>query len=118
MESKRSYVVLENPIFRVTATWIWFLVGAVITIVLILAVRGVGFSEAMQILGEERHLTVYIELVSVGLLPLILTIICGDDPDDYGLRTDGLGHSLVYSLIFVGVIYLVGYLMTGQIMSD
>ena len=109
---------LCNPIFRVVGTWIWFFAGAFLTLLIILGIMGVGFSEMAQVLGEQRHLTLYIELVSVGLFPLVISFLCGDDFVEYGFRQSGIERSLVYSIVYVGVMYLIGYLMTGQIMSD
>lgn len=86
--------------------------------VLITVLMGGKPSDFTTVLSENRHLIVYIELVSVGLLPLLYTWICRDDLDQYGFRWQGLGRSLLLSGIFVAVIFATGYLMSGEVISD
>ena len=83
-QNKRS-AIWYNPIFRVVTTWLWFIIGAALVILIILAVYGINFEKAMEILGERRYLAVYIEIVSAGLLPVVFTLICRDDLMLYGL---------------------------------
>lgn len=69
-------------------------------------------------MNENRHLLVYIEFVSVGLLPVLYTWFCKDDLGQYGLHRPGLGRSMLLSGLFVVIMFTIGYLMNGQIMSD
>jgi len=62
----------------------------------------VRISEALErlylILLEKPYLASYIELVFVGLLPFLLTLICGENLAEYGFRRENIGKSLFYSL--------------------
>jgi hypothetical protein len=109
---------LKNPTFRVIGTWIWWLAGAALAALAIAVITGNRLSNTATILEAERHLVVYVEIVSVGLLPVLFTWICHDELRCYGLQRPGLLSSLLLSLAFVAVMYGIGYLMNGQIMSE
>jgi len=109
---------VDNPLVRVISTWIWWLVGAAATVVALIFLTGNSLSNYSLILSEHRHLVVYIEIVSVGLLPVLYTLICKDNLQRYGLQRQGWLKGVVLSLFYVLFMYGVGYLMTGQIMSD
>ncbi len=115
-QNKRS-AIWYNPIFRVVTTWLWFIVGAILVILIILTVYGINFAKAMEILGERRYLAVYVEIVSVGLLPVVFTLICRDDLMLYGLGRKGLAKSLLLSGLFAVVLFGIGFLTRGQLMT-
>jgi len=117
MEQNKRSAIWYNPIFRVVTTWLWFIVGALLVILIILAVYGINFAKAMEILGERRYLAVYIEIVSVGLLPVVFTLACRDDLVLYGLGRKGLVKSLLLSGLFVVVLFSVAFLIRGQLMT-
>jgi hypothetical protein len=112
------FPILHDPAFRVISVWLWWFVGAALTVLAILAARGVSPADAGAVLGEQRHLAVYIEIVSVGLLPLVISLVCRDDPAEYGLASKGLWQSLLLSLLFVGAMFGYAYLTRGALMSD
>lgn len=118
MNTYKPPALLYNPLLRVVATWVWWFAGAALTILIILAIQGASFSSATQVLNEKRYLAVYIEIVSVGLLPVIFTLICKDDPAQYGLTSKGLARSLMFSVLFVIAVFGWAYLTQGAIMSD
>lgn len=109
---------LDNPLLRVVSTWVWWLLGAGITAVLLTLLTGNSISDITTVLSEQRHLVVYIEIVSVGLLPLLYTLVCKDDLRRYGFQRHGWVKALLLSLTFVAFMYGIGYLMNGQIISD
>lgn len=115
-QNKRS-AIWYNPIFRVVTTWLWCIVGAILVILIILTVYGINFAKAMEILGERRYLAVYVEIVSVGLLPVVFTLICRDDLMLYGLGRKGLAKSLLLSGLFAVVLFGIGFLTRGQLMT-
>ena len=118
MKQNKLFTILHSPVFQVIATWIWVLVGGAITALIILLVNGVDLSSAPKILGEKQYLATYIEIVSVGLLPVMFSLICKDDPAQYGFSRKGLVKSLILSGLFV-IAALFGYafLTNGQLMS-
>ena len=118
MKKNSLFTLIYNPVFRVIVTWVWWFVGAALTVLIILAIHQVTFSSAMEVLGEKRHLAVYIEIVSVGLLPVIFTLFCKDNLVQYGISRKGLAKSILYSLLFVAAIVGFTYLSSGQLMSD
>jgi len=117
MKQDGRLAFLYNPVFRVTTTWIWFLVGAALVMLIILAVYGLDLAKALEALQEKRYLAVYIEIVSVGLLPLVYTLICKDQPTQYGLSRKGLAKSLLLSGLFAAVLFGFAFLSRGQLMS-
>ena len=119
MKQNKQFTFAYDPLFRVIATWIWFFVGAALTVLIILAIQGVPLASASEVLAGERvYLAVYIEIVSVGLLPLLFTLICKDELAQYGLARQGLAKSLLLSSLFVVLMFGFGYLMTGRLMTD
>jgi CAAX prenyl protease-like protein len=119
MKQNRRFTFAYNPLFRVIATWLWFFIGAALTVLTILVIQGVPLASASEVLAGQRvYLAVYIEIVSVGLLPVLFTLICRDGPAQYGLARPGLAGSLVLSALFVVVMFGFGYLMTGRLMTD
>lgn len=119
MKQNNRFTIAYNPLFRVIATWVWFFVGAALTVLIILAIQGVQLASASEVLaGERAYLVVYVEIVSVGLLPLLFTLFCRDELAQYGLARQGLAKSLLLSSLFVVVMFGFGYLMTGRLMTD
>jgi membrane protease YdiL (CAAX protease family) len=117
MKKDGRFAFLYNPVFRVITTWVWFLVGAALVILIILAVYGLDLATALEVLWEKRYLAAYIEIVSVGLLPLVFTLICKDDPTQYGLGRKGLAKSLLLSGLYVAGLFGFALLSRGQLMS-
>lgn len=118
MKQDGRFAFLYNPVFRVITTWAWFLVGAMLVVLVILAVYGFDLAKALEALRENRYLAVYIEIVSVGLLPLVYTLICKDNPTRYGLGSKGLEKSLLFSSLFVAGLFGFAFLSRGQLMSS
>jgi len=114
----RNLELLCDPVFRVVGAWMWFFIGAFLTLLMILGYLGAGFSEMASVMNEQRHLTLYIELVSAGLFPLVISFLCGDEFIEYGFTRTGFERSMICSVVYAGVMILSGYLMTGQIMKD
>lgn len=119
MDEVKRKSVIYNHKFRVIFTWIWFFVGAIVVILIFFIIKGFNIEEAMGILNNERHLMVYLEFCAVGFMPLLLSIVCKDDPSLYGLnmKKTSLGKSILLSLIFIAILYIIGYLLKGTIMS-
>ena len=117
MKKDGRFAFLYNPVFRVITTWVWFLVGAALVILIILAVYGLDLATALEVLWEKRYLAAYIEIVSVGLLPVVFTLICKDDPTQYGLGRKGLAKSLLLSGLCVAGLFGFAFLSRGQLMS-
>lgn len=113
MKQDGRFAFLYNPVFRVITTWVWWLVGAMLVVLIILAVYGFD----LAVLGEKRYLVVYVEIVSAGLLPLVFTLICKDDSTQYGLGRKGLAKSLLLSSLCVAAFYGLAFLSTDQLMS-
>lgn len=118
MELGKPFKLLYNPLFRVIATWVWWFVGAALTVLIILAITGVPFSSATKVLEEKRYLAVYIEIISVGLLPVIFTLVCKDDLTQYGLTHKKLARSFFFSMLFVLLMFGFAYFTRGKIMTD
>ncbi len=86
----------------VVVTWVWVLVGSLLTVLVIGVVEGAGLSLclALGVFYSKPYLASYAEIVGVGLLPLVLSVVCRDDPGAYGLGRKGVFLSLLLSLGF------------------
>ena len=118
MQSEGPFTLLYNPLFRVIVTWLWWFVGAALTLLVILATQGISFTSASQVLENKQYLAVYIEIVSVGLLPIVFTFLCRDDLTQYGLTHNKLAKSVFFSLLFVVAMFGLAYFTRGQLMTD
>jgi len=96
MKVSRGYLV-------VVLVWVWMFFGAIVTELIIGFVKGWRIDEIFERLYIEPYLASYVEIVSVGGLPLLITLLYGDSPSTYGLRKEGLIKSLVLSLLLVVV---------------
>ncbi len=111
-------VLLYKPVFRVIAAWVWWFVGAVLTLLIILVLQGLpllSISSAQKIMEEKGYLTVYMEIVSAGLLPLVFSLLCKENFTHYGIRRKGLTKSILFSLLFVAVMFGFSYLSRGAL---
>ena len=113
MNSNKIFAFLRNPTFRIIATWVWWAAAAGLVLWVITAALGIGFSEFRTIYRQQPHLLTYVEVVGIGLFPLVLTLICRDDWAVYGVQRNRLRASLLWSavIIITNSVYL--YLTTG-----
>ncbi len=90
----------SKRLLLVVTVWVWMFVGSVITIILIAYLRGVAlvYEQLVSMLSKEPYLAIYGEVVGVGGLPLLISIICRDNLGMYGLRRGGIGKSLLLSV--------------------
>jgi len=117
MKQNERFAIVRSPMFQVVSTWIWFFVGAALTVLAILTVFGVDFASAPEVLGEKRYLAVYIEIVAVGLLPVVFTLTCKNGLTQYGLGRKGIKKSLGLSALFTVTLFGFALLTRGQLMT-
>jgi len=117
MKQNERFTIVRIPLFQVITTWIWFFIGAALTALIIWAVLGVDIASALKVFEEKRYLAVYIEIVSVGLLPVVFTLIFKDDLTQYGLSCKGLAKSLKLSALFTLALFGFALLTRGQLMT-
>ena len=93
-EGRSKYALL------ILIVWVWVFLGIVATITLIAYVKGVSldFKELINMLSKEPYLASYGEVVGIGALPLLISLIRKDNPEMYGLGRKGLLKSLALSL--------------------
>ena len=101
MDTHKRLTFLRNPTFRIIATWIWWAAGAGLVLWIITAALGIDFTEFRTLYRQQPHLLIYVEVVGIGLFPLLLTLICRDDWAAYGVRRNRLGTSLLWSAVIV-----------------
>lgn len=117
MNEKKTSKFLLNPKFRVIITWIWFIIGAFFVIIILSAMYGFNFATTLDELQDKRFISVYIEIVSVGLLPVIYTIICKEKLSTYGIKSKGIKRSILFSSSFLVFFFIFTYLTTGNIIN-
>ena len=97
-ENNQKTSLITNAYFRLFFTLIWFILGAVITIIIILYVFLGGNINTFR---SEEQLRIYIEIVSVGLVPILFVILGKDDLEIYGFSKKKIGFSMLLRLIFL-----------------
>jgi len=102
--SRRSFLL--NPKFQVAATWIWNLLGtfAVAAAVKILLPHDITINRsAIQQQPALALIPILSEIILVGLLPIIFSILCKDKLADYGITIKRL---LVSLALAAGIVLL------------
>lgn len=115
IRQNRKLAIWYNPTFQVVATWLWIGVGVLLVKLVFSAIYGVSLAKVWEMLWERTYLAAYIEIVAIGLLPVIFTLISKDDPAVYGLSRKGLGKSLLFSSLCVAVSFGIEFLLEGRI---
>jgi membrane protease YdiL (CAAX protease family) len=114
VEHQRSFAIVYHPVFRVIMTWIWAILAPLLIAVMVVFALRIDLTTARQAFGTHPYLAVYLEILSAGFLPLVLTGICRESLSLYGLRSKGLVKSLIFSALLVVASYGFTYLTTGQ----
>src|SRR3990172_5670971 len=97
--------LLYRPSFRVLTTWAWSILGPLLLALIILAVLQTDLSTARKAYAERPYLSSYFEIIVVGLLPVVFTVVCKDDLSLYGLGRKGLTKSLLLSALVLASVY-------------
>jgi hypothetical protein len=92
MNRNRS-LALPSPFLRVAAAWFGL---AVFTAFLLVS------PSTVSRLCPHRYLASYLEIIFVGLIPVLLTIYSRENWSRYGLARMGLAKSLFWSLVYLG----------------
>jgi membrane protease YdiL (CAAX protease family) len=125
IQRSKIFLVLNDPVFRVTTTWLWMFIGTALLTLSIMIISGISISIPELTINYpdgrtkvEKIINLYyygtcIEFVAVGLLPLIFTLICKDKIKIYGICWNGFVKSLSFSILFAMLFY-VGPLFAGD----
>ena len=91
----------SKHVLLVLTVWLWLFIGLIFTVLLIAYVKGVllNLEQLISMLNREPYLASYGEVVGVGGLPLLISLIRRDSPEMYGLRRQGLLKSLALSIL-------------------
>jgi hypothetical protein len=103
--SQSQMMTLPKPLVRVSVTWLWLVI---ITVLLIVS------PAIVHRLFPHQYLSSYIEIVFVGLVPVLFTTFGREKWSRYGLTGQGFAKSFVWSLLFVAVSYCYSGLTTGS----
>lgn len=109
--------LVQSPFFRVSLTWFWMLIGPFVVALTAASVSGIGIQGFIEYVESHRSLMVYLEIISVGVIPILFTTLSGEKVSMYGVKREGFGESLVSSVLFVSVVYGVSYFLGGQLVS-
>jgi len=121
MQPKTKTSFLLSPRFQVPATWIWNIVGTLAVAVLVALVLPRNISLDQSAMMQQPSLAlipVFSEIILVGLLPILFSILRRDTAAEYGLTGKCLLMSLVLSagVVLVDFAYLsirAGHLTTS-----
>ena len=102
--------LLRRVKFRVVFVWIWAVIGGVITALTVFALLGFDY----ELFNERRYYNVLMELVAVGLIPVLMTFYYKEPPAWYGVQRKGLDMSILISILPIIVIAFNRFLQTGN----
>jgi len=108
---------IRDPRFQVTATWIWNLVGVFLVVAIAALIMQGNPSIDQQALLERPALAlipILSEIVLVGLLPILFSILNKDRPADLGITGKNLTQSLVLAAVVVLVYFTYQSLLVNQ----
>jgi len=90
----------KKCVLLVLIVWLWSFIGSIFTVALIAYVKGVplDLEQLINMFNREPYLASYGEVVGVGGLPLLISLIRRDNPEIYGLRRQRLLKSLALSI--------------------
>lgn len=97
-----------SPFLRAAAAWFWL---AVLTAFLLFS------PSTVNKLCPHQYLASYLEIIFVGLIPVLLTLYARENWSRYGLARMGLAKSLIWSLVYVAVACAFSRLTSGHWMS-
>ena len=96
---------LADPRIRVLTTWIWKLIGMGIYHLTVMSVIASGrFHYRLEAEGFIRN--ILYEIIFVGALPLLYTILSEEKWASYGIRKKNIVPSFSYSILFTGFIFV------------
>jgi len=96
--------LLENRKFQVVATWVWNLMGALVVSVVVAAILPSNIAldrAALRAQPRWAIIPILSEIVLVGLLPVIFTVLSKEPAAQYGLTRKRLVSSLALSAVVV-----------------
>ena len=96
---------MPNPLVCVIVSWMWL---AILTVFL-----RVSPATVHRFLLQPYYSS-YLEIVFVGLIPVLFTIFGREKWSQYGLTVQGLAKSIFWSVIFVAVVGTLSRLSTGH----
>lgn len=112
---------LLSPKFQVPATWIWNLVGTFVVAIVVAVVLPQNIALDRSALIQQPSLAlipIFSEIVLVGLLPIIFSILGRDKAAEYGITGKRLLVSLVLSVGVVLAYFAYLSLRDGQLTTS
>lgn len=105
----------HNYLIRVISTWLWMFISPILILSIIFIILSLDIQSLYDIFIEDRYYMTYIEIISVGLLPLVISFLCKEDPSTYGITKKRARNSIIPSIVFVLVVHLYSFLTNGFI---
>jgi hypothetical protein len=113
--------LLKTPKFQVLATWMWNMIAVLlISIILTAALPEITVLDAEALRADPRLvlILVFTEILAVGLLPVLFTLLNRDGLAVYGLQRQGLWKSLAYAALVVLVFFAVLSILAGKVTTS
>jgi len=112
---------LSEPKFQVITTLFWnFIIGGVIIAILSLGLE-INLElnpDDLQAYPEFAIVIIFLNLIAVGLFPIIYTILDKENASWYGISRIGFERSLILGILIVGGYYTLSLLITGQLLGN
>lgn len=121
MESELKKSFLLSPKFQVSATWLWNLLGTFVISAFVAVALPRNIALDRSALTQRPSLAlipIFSEIILVGLLPVIFSILRKDKAIEYGITDKDLFMSLVLSAGVVLVYFAYLSLRAGHLMTS
>jgi len=119
MMAANRYIRFSDPKFQVMAVWIWNMLSVLLISIILQSVLPEGTILDMDAFRADPRLVlipVGVEIVAVGLLPLLFVLLNREKLPLYGLQRQGLWKSLAYSVL-AGVGFMAALSLQGADLS-
>ena len=121
MKTDNLLPLLKTPKFQVLATWMWNMIAVLLISILLTAVlpeNTVLDAEALRANPRLVLIPVITEIIAVGMLPVLFTLLNRDSLAVYGIQRQGLWKSLAYAALVVLVFFAVLSILAGQVTTS
>lgn len=117
---KSKIVTYKSPVFQVTITWIWNVVGVFFVGIIAILILPSGYSltnDTLKLFPDLMPILIIGEFFTTGFLAILFAFINKDKFSTYGLTKTGLAKSVVISAILAGGFMLIRFLITGSLLD-
>ena len=121
MQRQKRTSFLESPRFQVPATWVWNVVGTFVVAAVVAVALPQNIALDRTALARQPSLAlipIFAEIILVGLLPVIFSMLRRDKAAEYGITGKGLLPGLALSVAVVAAYFAYLSLRAGHLTTS